>query len=207
MKAAIYTRVSTVDKNQNPKVQEELLRPWVESLGFEPVLFQEDGVSGILASRPALDRMIVAARRREVQAIAVWRLDRLGRSLVNLLILLTELEAKNVRLLVHDQGLDTQTPQGRLFFSVVGAFAEYENALRAERIREGMAYAKAHGTRSGKPVGRPAFRKSIPVICDALRRGKKARGQVAQVARDFGVSPAWLYKHVIPVLKAEGSWR
>ena len=206
MKAAIYTRVSTNDKDQNPKVQEELLRPWVESLGYVPVLFQEEGVSGAKTSRPALDRMLVAAKRRNIQAVAVWRLDRLGRSLVHLLVMLQELQDRGIRLLIHDQGVDTGTPHGKLLFSVVGAFSEYERSLMAERIRDGMTYAKVHGTRSGRPVGRPGFDKCLPAIRDALLKLSGRRGAVTIVAREFDVSPAWLYKHVIPGLKVEGLW-
>ena len=88
MKAAVYSRVSTVDKGQDVRVQEEPLRAWVERLGYEPVVYAEEGISGATTSRPILDQLMKSVRRREVQAVAVLKLDRLGRSLSHLLQLL-----------------------------------------------------------------------------------------------------------------------
>lgn len=206
VKAAIYTRVSTTDKDQNPKIQEDILRPWVEELGYEPVLFQEAGISGATITRPVLDRLVVAARRRQVRAVAVTRLDRLGRSLVHLLIMLQEWDGRGVRLLVHDQAIDSHTPHGKLLFSMVGAFAEFERSLLAERVKEGMAHAKIHGTRSGSAIGRPPLDVDIVRVCDAIRMGGNRRGLITRVAKQFGCSPGWIHKWVIPILREEGVW-
>ena len=199
-KAALYVRVSTADRGQDTNVQLGPLQEWVERLGYEPVVYAEEGVSGAKTSRPALDQLMKAVRRRQVLAVAVWKLDRLGRSLEHLLQLLREFEANNARLLIHDMAVDTGTPHGKLFFSMIGAFAEFERALIAERVKDGLAYAKAHGTRSGRDIGRPRLDADLLTICDALRQRLHERGAIAQVAQQFGVSRGWLYKHAMPVL-------
>ena len=134
--------------------------------------------------------------------MAVLKLDRLGRSLAHLLQLLGEFDANGVRLLVHDMAIDTSTPQGKLFFSMVGAFAEFERGLIGERVSDGLRYAKAHGTKSGRPVGRPPLDIDVIKVCDALRGRAGERGAIAEVAARFRVSRGWIYKHVVPLLAA-----
>lgn len=203
--AALYLRISTSDKGQELRVQEEPLREWVARLGYAPVLYREDGVSGAQASRPQLDRMMKAVRRREYRAVAVWRLDRLGRSALHLLQLAETFRACEVRLLVHDMALDTSTPQGQFFFTVIAAFAEMERGLIIERINDGLAFARTHGTKSGRPLGRPAYERDLPAIFDAVRCARETGGEsLASVARRFDVSRGWIYQHVIPVLEGEG---
>ena len=198
--AGLYVRSSTIDKGQEVGVQEELLIGWVQRLGYEPVVYSEPGVSGAKTSRPVLDRLMAAVRRREVQAVAILRLDRLGRSLSHLLLLLAEFEANNVRLLIHDMSIDTDTPQGKLFFGMVAVFAEFERALIGERVKEGLAYVRTHGTKSGKPIGRPTLDRDFVTICDILRERRHEPGAIAAVAREFAVSRAWLYKWILPVI-------
>ena len=202
MNAALYLRVSTVDKGQNVQVQEEPLRAWVERLGYEPVVYAEDGISGATTSRPVLDLMMMVVRRREVQAVAVWKLDRLGRSLAHLLQLLGEFEANGVRLLVHGMAIDTSTPQGKLFFSMVGAFSEFERALIAERVKDGMAHAKRHGTKTGRPIGRPKAQVDFSTIFDTMLENPEL--SVAAAARRWKVSRGWFYDHVVPMLREKG---
>ena len=204
MKAALYLRVSTIDKGQNVQVQEAPLREWVNRLGYEAVVYAEAGVSGSKTTRPVLDQLVKAVRRREVAAVAVWKLDRLGRSLEHLLQLLREFEANEVRLLVHDMAADTSTPQGRLFFSMVGAFAEFERGLIAERVKEGVVFAKAHGTRSGRSIGRPRAQRDFSTIYDAMLNRAGEPGLVTNIAREYGVSRTWLYDNIIPMLEARG---
>ena len=203
MKAGLYLRVSTIDKGQNVQVQEAPLREWVDRLGYEAVVYAEPGVSGATTTRPVLDQLIKGVRRREVAAVAVWKLDRLGRSLEHLLQLLREFEANEVRLLVHDMAVDTSTPQGRLFFSMVGVFAEFERGLIAERVKEGVVFAKAHGTRSGRSIGRPRAQRDFMTIYDTMQSRAGERGLVSKIAKEYGVSRAWLYRNVIPMLEAE----
>ncbi len=206
MKAALYLRISTNDKGQNVQVQEGPLSEWVVRLGYEPVVYSEEGISGAKTTRPVLERLRTVVRRREVSAVAVWKLDRLGRSLSHLLQLLEEMEAHGIRLLVHDMAMDTATPQGRLFFSIMGAFAEFERALTAERVRDGLGFAQSHGTRSGRPIGRPRTERDFWTIYDTLIGRAGEPGLVSKVAREFGVPRAWLYREVIPELKKVGGW-
>ena len=198
--AALYVRVSTVDHGQDVRVQEEPLMEWVERLGYQPVVFSEPGVSGAKTSRPVLDELVKRTRRREFAAVAVLKLDRLGRSLEHLLQLLAEFEANDVRLLVHDMSIDTNTPHGRLFFQIAGAFTEFERALIAERVKDGIAYAQRHGTKSGNPIGRKPLDRDIAAISDAFLKRMGKPGAITEVAAQFGVSRGWMYDHVIPVI-------
>ena len=200
MNAAVYLRIITADKDQRIEVQQEPLTNWVCRLGYEPVVYVERGVRGSTTSRPELDQMMKRIRRREFRAVAVLKLGHLGRSLSHLLQLLGEFEASEVRLLIHDLTIDTSTPPGQLFFSVVRALAEFERGLIPERVKDGLSYARAHGTRSGRPVGRPGLNVDFMTICDALRQRLGEPGAISRVAGEFGVSRAWLYKHVVPVL-------
>ena len=211
MKAALYLRVSTTDGGQSVDVQEGPLNEWLDRLGGYDarITFAEEGVSGARSSRPQLDKLVQAVRRREVDAVAVWKLDRLGRSLEHLLQLLREFEANQVRLLVHDLAIDTGTPQGRLFFQMTGAFAEFERALIAERTRDGLAYARIHGTKSGRPIGRPRRKVDLAALRDAVTElSNTPRGRqtsIAWIARRFGVSRSYVYRNGLPAGAARPS--
>jgi DNA invertase Pin-like site-specific DNA recombinase len=147
---ALYARVSTTE--QTPEPQLHALREYATARGLEVIHeYVDHGISGSRARRPALDRMMADARRRRLDAVAVVKLDRLGRSLVHLLNLTGELEALGVDLVSLDDGLDTSTPAGRLFFAIRGAFAEYERSLIVERTRAGLAAARRRGAKIGRP--------------------------------------------------------
>ena len=150
MRSAIYARVSTSD--QRPEIQTERLRQYTTARGFEVTgEFVDHGVSGAKASRPALDRLMAAARKREVDAVVVVKLDRLARSVHHLTQLTAELEALGVGLVVVDQAIDTTTPSGRLLFHMLGAIAEFERDLIRERTRAGVEAARRRGKRIGRP--------------------------------------------------------
>ena len=184
--AAIYVRVSTVDRGQDVQVQQEPLEAWMDRLGFESVVYAEKGVSGAETSRPALDQLLMAVRRRQFQAVAVMKLDRLGRSLVHLLQLLGEFDQNGVRLLVHDTAIDTSTIQGRVFFQISGMFAEFERAMIAERVKDGMAHAKAHGTKSGRGIGRPRLALDFWTVLTTIDHRRCTT--LAAQARELGIS-------------------
>ena len=199
--AAIYARVSTVDRGQNVEVQIEPLRKWLHGLGYTAEIFQEAGVSGAQDSRPVLDALRARIRRGEFDALAAWKLDRISRSLQHTLLIVEELKATGTRLLVHDIALDTGTPQGMAFLQISGVFAELERNIIAERVRDGMAHAQAHGTKSGAPIGRPPITADLMTICDALKAVVGERGAITRIANQFGVSRAWLYVNVVPLLE------
>lgn len=151
MKAALYARVSTTDKGQNPDLQLRELRARGETSGWEIAgEYVDRGISGAKERRPALDRLMADANRGAFQVVAVWKLDRFGRSLRHLVNSLAELEARGISFVSLRDNLDLSTPAGRLMFQIIGAMAEFERALIAERVRAGLAIARAKGTRLGR---------------------------------------------------------
>jgi DNA invertase Pin-like site-specific DNA recombinase len=150
MKVALYARCSTSE--QSVDLQLDGLREYAKARRFEVVAeYLDEGVSGAKASRPGLDQMLADARRGKFAAMLCWKLDRVGRSLHHLLNLLGELEALHVHMISLDDGLDSSTPGGRLFFQIRGAFAEYERSMTAERTAAGRAAAQRRGVRFGRP--------------------------------------------------------
>ena len=153
-RAALYARVSTVGHGQDVGLQLDELRAAAAQRGWVVVEeFVDEGVSGANASRPGLDRMMAAARLGRLDLVAVWKLDRLGRSLANLLGNLDELGHHGVGFVsLRDSGIDTTSPTGRLLLQVMGAFAEFERGLIQERVKAGVARAKARGVKFGRPT-------------------------------------------------------
>ena len=181
MRVGLYIRVSTSD--QKPDSQLLALRDYAQARGLEVVAEYADlGVSGARRSRPALDELVDAARRRKIDAVVVTKLDRLGRSLTHLLALLGDLEALGVELISLDDGIDTSTPAGRLFMQMRGAFAEYERALIQERVSAGLAAARRRGQRLGRPVALTAENKK------RVRRLRANGHSLRSIAGTVGVS-------------------
>jgi DNA invertase Pin-like site-specific DNA recombinase len=154
MRTAIYARVSTTDQTCENQLIE--LRRYCASRGWAPQEFVDQGVSGAKESRPALDALLKDARRRRVDAVVVWRLDRLGRSLRHLILTLDELSALGVAFVSLGEGIDTSTPAGRLQLHILGAIAEFERERIRERILAGLARARKQGKRLGRPRATPA---------------------------------------------------
>lgn len=152
MKIAIYVRNSTNEDRQNPETQIKPLVAKCINEGWEYVIFKEFA-SGAKESRPQLDIMLKRIRAKEFNAVLVWRLDRLGRSLKHLLQLIEEFNKKNVKFISLIEGFDTTTAQGELFFQIAGAFAQFERKLIQERVNAGLERAKAQGKTLGRPKG------------------------------------------------------
>ena len=152
MKAAIYARVSTFD--QEPENQLQELRRYVQARGWMSQEYVDCGVSGAKDRRPALDTLVRDAMRRKFDVLICWRLDRLGRSLRHLILLLDELHAMGVAFVSLAEGIDATTPAGRLQLHVLGAIAEFERARIAERVKAGLARARARGNVSVAPLPR-----------------------------------------------------
>ena len=151
-RVAIYARVSTTSRGQDVGLQLDELRLAAVQRGWLAVEYVDDGISGTKTSRPALDRMMADCRSGKVDVVAVWKLDRLGRSLQHLLAVLEDFRTWNVGFVsLRDAGMDTTTASGRLMVAMVGAFAEFERALIVERVRAGVARAQATGTHCGRP--------------------------------------------------------
>src|ERR1700730_16079616 len=132
MKAAIYARVSTLD--QQPENQLQELRRYCEARGWAATEYVDRGVSGAKDRRPALDQLLADAKRRKFDVLVCWRLDRLGRNLRHLILLLDELQALGVAFVSLAEGVDATTPAGRLQLHVLGAIAEFERARRGLQI-------------------------------------------------------------------------
>ena len=130
--------------------------------------------------RPGLDALLKGVVRRDFDLVAAWSVDRLGRSLQDLVATLGELQAKGVGLYLHQQGIDTTTPAGKALFQMLGVFAEFERAMIRERVMTGLARARAQKTRLGRPRVSPKVEGSIR---DALESGKG----IVSTARDLGV--------------------
>ena len=155
-RVAIYARVSTTGQSVANQVHE--LQAAAERHGWTVVqVFTDAGISGAKGrdKRPAFDKLLKGVARREFDMVAAWSVDRLSRSLSDLVGVLSELHAKGVDLYLHTQGLDTSTPAGRAMFGMLGVFAEFERSIIQERVRSGLARARKHGTRSGNAIGRP----------------------------------------------------
>lgn len=175
MRAAIYSRVSTGE--QDPTNQLFELRRYCEARGWTIAReFVDHGVSGAKESRPALDEMLRAAKRRRVDGVVVWKLDRLGRNLRHLILTLDELACLGVAFVSLGEGIDTATAAGRLQLHILGAIAEFERGRIAERVRIGLERARREGQRLGRPR-----RTALP--------GEAPRGlTVRQAAMAWGVS-------------------
>ncbi len=152
MKAAIYARVSTLDKGQDTEVQLRDLRSYTKARGWIIAgEYVDKGQSGAKDRRPELDRLMKDVRKRKVDLILCWRLDRLGRSLKHLILTLDELQSVGVGFVSYNENLDLTTSTGRLMFQLLGAFAEFERNLIKERVVAGLNHAKAKGIRLGRP--------------------------------------------------------
>ena len=186
-KAAVYLRVSTQD--QTTANQERELRAVAERIGYEIVepVYRDHGIRRAKGrdKRPAFDRLCKDAARRRFDVIMAWSVDRLGRSLQDLVGFLSEIHALKVDLYLHQQGLDTATPAGKAMFQMLGVFAEFERAIIQERVRAGLRRAQATGTKSGKPIGRPTVDPKLEArIRSSLRDGISYR----VTARNCGVA-------------------
>jgi DNA invertase Pin-like site-specific DNA recombinase len=129
------------------------------------------GISGAKGpkDRPQLAALLRGVSRKDVDVVASWSVDRLGRSLIDLVGLLQELHSTGVDLYLHQQGVNTTTPAGRALFGMMGVFAEFERGMIQERVRAGLARAKAKGTKTGNPIGRPAISGKVEHRIRALR--------------------------------------
>jgi DNA invertase Pin-like site-specific DNA recombinase len=192
-----YGRVSTRD--QNPDAQLDALA----AADCDQMFI--DKASGKLASRPELGKALLSANRAGDQLV-VTKLDRLGRSLEHLISLSRELQARDVDLMVLDQGIDTSTAVGRMFFQILGAIAEFEHALMSERTMDGLAAARARGRTGGqKPKLTSRQARIAQEMYEETGPDGGRRYTVAQIAAEFGVTRPTIYRHLASA-RAD-SWR
>ncbi len=151
-RVALYCRVST--DGQTIENQTRELEAAAARHGWEIVeIFTDRGISGAKGrnGRPGFDALHKAIARKEIDLVAAWSVDRLGRSLKDLVAFLEELQSKDVHLYLHQQGIDTTTPAGKMLFQMMGVFAEFERTMIQERIHAGLRRAKANGKVLGRP--------------------------------------------------------
>jgi DNA invertase Pin-like site-specific DNA recombinase len=152
MRAAIYARVSTTGQGQSPEMQVRELREYCERRGWQIAgEYVDAGISGAKDSRPELNRLMADAHRRRFDAVVVWKFDRFARSVSHLLRALETFNALGVGFVSLSEQIDTSTPTGKMVFTILGAVAELERSLIAERVRAGLRNARARGKQLGRP--------------------------------------------------------
>ncbi len=151
MKAAIYARVST-SNGQSPEMQLQELREYCQRRSWQiQGEYVDKGISGAREHRPELDRLWADCRKRKIDAVVVYRYDRFARSLRQLVNALEEFRALGIDFVSLHEGVDTSTPNGRLIFGILATIAEFERELIRDRVRSGVAAARANGKRLGRP--------------------------------------------------------
>jgi DNA invertase Pin-like site-specific DNA recombinase len=193
-RVAIYLRVSTDKQTTNNQRRE--LEAVAERSGWEVVkVYQDAGISGAKGrdQRPGLDAMMKAVNAKEFDMVASWSVDRLGRSLTDLLSILQGLHNKGVGLFLHQQGLDTSTTAGKAMFQMLGVFAEFERGIIRERVNAGLARARANGVKLGRRRVKPSVEAQIVALRDKgygiLKIGKKLGIGTSVVQRVFKEVP------------------
>lgn len=192
-RVALYLRVSTTE--QTVENQRRELQAIAERHGWRIVAeYADEGISGTKGRdrRPGYDRLLRGVARREFDQVAAWSVDRLGRSLQDLVSFLGELHAKGVDLYLHQQGIDTATPAGKAMFQMMGVFAEFERAMIVERVKAGLSRARSQGKR----LGRPSLSAEKE---DAVRRLLSSGAGIVKAAKlaGVGVSAVQRIKSVI----------
>ncbi len=181
MKIALYSRVSTNEQTTENQLKD--LTEWADRAGHEVVtIYDDNGVSGAKGReyRKEFDQLLKAAIRREFDLVAAWSVDRLSRSLQDLISFLTELHGAGVDLYLHQQALDTTTPGGKAMFQMMGVFAEFERSMISERVKSGLARTKAKGTKLGRPMA------SSKTEAQILKLRSKGKGMLA-IGKELGV--------------------
>ena len=196
-RVAIYARVSTVDKRQDPETQLMALREYAERRGFQRVGEYIDYASGTREDRPQYQALLDTVRKRQVDIVLVWRYDRFARSTQALVQALKAFHSLGVDFISYQENIDTTTPQGEMMFTVMASLAQFESALISERVKAGMARAKAQGKRISR----------APLAQDIQERIATLYGQgvsIHQISKQLGIGygTAWKYvqdaKHSLP---------
>lgn len=181
-RAGIYARVSTTDQTCENQLIE--LRRYCEARGWTTTEYVDTGVSGSKDRRPALDRLMADAKKRQIDAVVVWRLDRLGRSLKHLIDAIGDLHDAGAAFICPDQSIDTGSATGRMMLHIIGTFAEFERDLITERINAGLARARRDGKTLGRRQKRIGERDLLRVAALSVR----------EAAAKLKVAPSLVYR-------------
>lgn len=187
-RVAIYARVSTLEKGQDPETQLLQLREFVRRRGFEIIGEFVDYASGKTEQREQYKAMLGLVRKRQIEVVLVWRYDRFARSTQALVNALNEFRSLGVDFISYQENIDTTTPQGELIFSIMASLAQFESALISERVKAGMARAKAQGKR----ISRPRLNGNLQQKIKKLYEDKTS---IKQISKQLGISygSAWNY--------------
>jgi putative DNA-invertase from lambdoid prophage Rac len=194
----IYLRVSTQD--QNTELQASELRRFAEARGWNRIKVYEDKATGTNGNRPMLQQMLQDARRREIDVVVCWKLDRLFRSLKDLVVTLQELSELGIEFVSLKDSIDLTTSSGRLMMHMIGAFAEFEASLIKERVRAGLANAK----RKGQKLGRPS-RLDSTLILELRQQGLSLSTIAEQVGATKSAVSKTLKKHAPELPETAGA--
>ena len=189
---AIYARVSTKDKGQNPDMQLFHLRKYAESRGMQIYKeYVDKGVSGTKEKRPALDELMEAAKQRKFDAVLVFKFDRFARSSKHLIMALDEFRHLGVDFISYTEQIDTSSPMGQAMFTVMSAMGQLERDLISERVKAGLERARAEGRKGGRP------KKIIDI-----EKAKKLKAQglgYRSIAKKLGAKPSTVYEALLKV--------
>jgi DNA invertase Pin-like site-specific DNA recombinase len=187
MRVAIYARVSTSNNGQDPTMQTRELIEYAERRGWTVAgEYVDVGISGTKERRPELDRLMTDAHRRRFDVVAVWKFDRMARSVSHLLRVLETFNTLGIEFVSLSESLDTATPAGRMVFTVLGAVAELERSLIVERVKAGLRNARAKGKRLGRP--------RVNVDAARIARLRTEGLSWPHIARELGVSVGTAYQ-------------
>ena len=183
-RVALYCRVSTDGQTIENQLRE--LTAWaVDRLGHAVThVYKDEGISGAKGrdKRPGFNELNKGIQRKQFDMVAAWAVDRLGRSLQDLVGFLNDMHSQGVDLYLHQQGINTSTPSGKMMFQMLGVFAEFERSMIQARVKSGLERAKAQG----KVLGRP---KLPPEITTAILEGRKQGKGIRLISREVGCSP------------------
>lgn len=194
MRVAIYARVSTANNGQDPQVQLRELEEYCQRREWTITgEFVDIGVSGTREKRPELDQLMAEAHRRRFDVVAVWKFDRFARSVSHLLRALETFNALSIQFVSLSEQLDTNTPAGKMVFTVLGAVAELERTLIVERVKAGMRNAKAKGKKIGRPV--------VTVDAARIRRLRAAGWSWSKVTAELGLSKGTAQRAILSLPK------
>ena len=189
MKIALYARVSTTDKGQDPQMQLRELREYCERRKLDIVgEYIDNGIIGSKESRPELNRLMADANRRKFDAVLVWKFDRFARSTSHLLKALETFQSLKIDFVSLTEGIDTSTPVGAMVFTILGAVGQMERELIRERIRAGVRNARAKGRKLGRP--------RVAVDASAVASMRAAGDSYRAVAAKLGVSVGSIHASV-----------
>jgi DNA invertase Pin-like site-specific DNA recombinase len=187
LRVAIYARVSTSDKGQDPALQLTPLSDYCKQRGWQIVGHYVDHGTGKTAHRPELDKLLDAARKRQINCVVVWKLDRFGRSMQHLVNTLVELQGLGVSFVSYMENLDFTSASGKLMFNILASFAQFERDIISDRVRAGILNAKSKGIRVGrKPI--------TPGEHDRIVKLKKEGFSIRQISKQVRLAVGTVHK-------------